>query len=537
MRIEIIVKNYRCFPDSSPARIVIEDNWVAFLGVNNAGKSTLLKFFFEFRDFFQNLTNPAHWHSLARGITHAIQFKRNSVRDNTELYHNRNQRPLSIELRISGSKKDTDLSAPNPKSAIFEFKRETANSFNLTQLTFPEGSTFPLEQPDRPTHLLLIDNYVLSNGNSKIDVRNYVNAASQLSRTVYIGAFRNIINTGAKEDYFDIQVGDAFIKRWRDMQTGNSLRDNVAIGSVVSAIEGLFSFNRLEIQASANNDSLQVVIDHKPYKLDALGAGIAQFILVLANAAVAKPGYILIDEPELNLHPSLQLDFLTALGKFAEYGVLFSTHSIGLARSAADLIYSVLRLDEGVSKVARYETTPNLPEFLGALSYSSYQALGFNKVLLVEGSTEVRTIQQFLRMLRKDHEVVLLSLGGSDTIKNRSEAELNELKRITSNLNAIIDSEKASATAQLSPEREAFRLACIKLDIPCHVLERRATENYLTEAGIKQVKGEKYRQLTPYEKLTEVIPAWGKQENWKIASEMKWEDIKDTDLGKFLEEL
>jgi hypothetical protein len=51
------------------------------------------------------------------------------------------------------------------------------------------------------------------------------------------------------------------------------------------------------------------------------------------------------------------------------------------------------------------------------------------------------------------------------------------------------------------------------------------------------VKKTKYRALGPYVSLKTASPAWGKRENWRIASEMKWEDIKDTDLGKFLESL
>jgi hypothetical protein len=53
MRIELVLKNYRCFPDSSPARLVIQDDWVAFVGVNNPGKSALLRFFYEFRPFIR----------------------------------------------------------------------------------------------------------------------------------------------------------------------------------------------------------------------------------------------------------------------------------------------------------------------------------------------------------------------------------------------------------------------------------------------------------------------------------------------------
>jgi predicted ATPase len=530
MRIELILKNYRCFPDSSPAHIIIEDNWTAFVGVNNAGKSTLLRFFYEFRQLFKDLSNVGVWQDMARGGKRGMSFG-NNVRDVTEVYHNQSQRPLSVEFRVSPTTSYPYNGAPRATSVTFEYRQDEPSIYRLVQLFSNERDEFPLGDPVRLADTLL------TRGDIRVDIAPYRDAMERLSKTFYIGAFRNVLNTGSKDDYFDIQVGDAFITRWRNMQTGNTKRENIACEAVVNTIERLFGYKRLAIQAAQTNDTLQLVIDGKPYKLHELGAGLAQFILVLANAAVAQSAYILIDEPELNLHPSLQLDFLTALGGFARSGMLFTTHSIGLARSTADRIYSVLRIHDGVSRVVPYEATPNLAEFLGAMSYSSYHALGFSKVLMVEGPTEVRTIQQFLRKLGKDHQILLLQLGGSSQINSRSEHELSELKRITPDLFALIDSEKASATAPLHQDREGFRATCRKLGIDCHVLDYRALENYLTESAIQRVKGDKYRQLGAYESLKSANPGWAKQENWRIAGEMSWDDIMDTDLGKFLERL
>jgi AAA15 family ATPase/GTPase len=44
MQIDLTVKNYRCFPDSEPLRIAIRPGFTAFVGVNNSGKSSALKF-------------------------------------------------------------------------------------------------------------------------------------------------------------------------------------------------------------------------------------------------------------------------------------------------------------------------------------------------------------------------------------------------------------------------------------------------------------------------------------------------------------
>jgi hypothetical protein len=60
MEAEITIKNYRCFVDSAPARVLIRDGFTAFLGVNNSGKSSILRFFYDFRQLFALLTpgNP-----------------------------------------------------------------------------------------------------------------------------------------------------------------------------------------------------------------------------------------------------------------------------------------------------------------------------------------------------------------------------------------------------------------------------------------------------------------------------------------------
>jgi len=157
--------------------------------------------------------------------------------------------------------------------------------------------------------------------------------------------------------------------------------------------------------------------------------------------------------------------------------------------------------------------------------------------LLVEGPKEVKTVQQLLRKYNKDHKVVLLPLGGSSFINAKSEPELQEIKRITENIFSLIDSEREAAGAPLQPERQAFLDTCQKVGINCHVLERRAIENYLSDRALKIIKGDKYRALEPYEKLEDVSPSWGKQENWRIAREMTQEELDSTDLGMFLNNL
>jgi len=225
------------------------------------------------------------------------------------------------------------------------------------------------------------------------------------------------------------------------------------------------------------------------------------------------------------------------LGSYAREGVFFGTHSIGLARSTADRVYSLRRIQEGESGISEYESTPRLSEFLGALSFSGYRELGFDKVLLVEGVKDVKPIQQFLRLYKIDHQVVLLPLGGRQFINASREAELVEIKRISDNVYALIDSERTAPGAPLEPNIAAFVEICQRVGIDCHVLEYRALENYLTDRAVKKVKDEKYTALKEYEARNEVSPVWAKEENWLIAREMTLAEVNATDLGQFLSKL
>src|SRR5712692_1820160 len=67
--IRLTVRNYRCFPATRPARFSLRPGFTSFIGVNNAGKSTLLKMLYELRDVFRRTTNgglmgallPTNW--------------------------------------------------------------------------------------------------------------------------------------------------------------------------------------------------------------------------------------------------------------------------------------------------------------------------------------------------------------------------------------------------------------------------------------------------------------------------------------------
>jgi len=320
------------------------------------------------------------------------------------------------------------------------------------------------------------------------------------------------------------------------MKTGPDKKENELIYDLTETLRNIFGFRSLDINSTADGKDLQLAIDRKSYLLSELGSGLAQFVVVLGTAAAKRPGIILIDEPEMNLHPALQVEFLSALATLSTKGVLFATHSLGLAKSTSQNILTVLR-EGGHTRLRPFEATSNLAEFLGEMSFLGHKEIGFDSVLLVEGITDALVVRQFLRKLKKDGRVLILPLGGSALINGNIGTELNEIQRISPKLNALIDSEKSSEGAALPRPRREFLKLCEELNIHCHILERRAIENYLSSRAIAEEKGAKYRALRPFELLKDVENGWAKSDSWRIARRMDASDLDRTDLGPFLHSL
>jgi hypothetical protein len=353
-----------------------------------------------------------------------------------------------------------------------------------------------------------------------------------LADAMYIGPFRNAINVGSGS-YFDITVGDAFIHQLNALKSGPSPQANEAIARMTKELRRIFGFQELEVNPTPDG-TLQLNIDGFSYRGSEVGAGFTHFLLVAANVLTRRPTLLLIDEPELNLHPALQLDYLTFLGSYTTAGVMFATHSPGLARAAAERIYCVTK-HGGVSELTPYEDTPNLAALTGQLGFGGNSDLQFEGVLLVEGTTEVKVFQQLLRLYRKEHRFVIVPLGGEALIKRDAALELGELRRLAGRVVAVIDSERPAADAPLDPKRAAFATTCERLGITCTVLERRATENYFPEHAVKALYGSAARALDPYERSKDAGLSWSKPNNWRIAGRMTRADLDDTDLGKALE--
>lgn len=521
MRGRIRLYDYRCFQRESPATLEIRPGLTSLIGQNNSGKSSLIKSIYEIRPLLHNISawDSGHVNPMAA----AGWSPPKPMQDHAEIVSERLLPQCRIEIEVETNKID------QIKKIVLFFSEK--GGVCTPEFILPEGEEFLKFGKYGPGH----PPSITTKKNALYNLEAICEFSRKLSKSIYLGPFRNAINEGANE-YFDCSVGTQFIEQWQEWKVGGIKEKTRLIQKATEDIRELIGAKSLEINASGDRKTLQIAIDGRSHMLPEIGAGISQMIILIANALIKKPSFILIDDPELNLHPSLQFSFITKLAKYSSDGLIYTTHSMGLAR-LADYCYTVQRKNDR-SVVRAYEKTSNLTEFLGSLGIASLLELGWKRILLVEGPTDVRVAQQILKLYEKDSHTVVLPLGGDGMINGKIHHELSEIRRLCPTdsfcIAAIVDSERESMNSEPIKARRDFSKICDEIGIICHLTERRATENYVSQSAIDLTwPNHSFHQLTHYEKTKNDNTFWGKSETWRAIGNMTREDFNNTDLGVF----
>src|SRR4051794_13435036 len=100
MRISLELVNYCCFFAESPGTITLGDGFTALVGTNNSGKSTLLRFFFEFRSFFTSTSIDTNFAKACENGGPCGSFSPLGVKESVEIYNHNNNDAITIKISI-----------------------------------------------------------------------------------------------------------------------------------------------------------------------------------------------------------------------------------------------------------------------------------------------------------------------------------------------------------------------------------------------------------------------------------------------------
>src|SRR5262249_35263018 len=93
------------------------------------------------------------------------------------------------------------------------------------RITMPDG----VIQPPTSSNISNDGKLLTFDGMPTITIDGFFELMYTLANTLYIGPFRNAVNVGTKDDYFDIKTGQALIQQWRQLQSGRNKQQRAAI--------------------------------------------------------------------------------------------------------------------------------------------------------------------------------------------------------------------------------------------------------------------------------------------------------------------
>src|SRR4051794_5387370 len=137
MQIDITIKNFRCFPDSEPARFSLRSGVTALVGKNNSGKSTILKFFYELRNLFGLILDLGNFSEAVRGNPRGFGMMP-QVPDPSALFSDANDRPIVISVALpdtSGAKRMDIRLARNSNSFTLDIVKPDGSKYDFSKGT------------------------------------------------------------------------------------------------------------------------------------------------------------------------------------------------------------------------------------------------------------------------------------------------------------------------------------------------------------------------------------------------------------------
>lgn len=540
MDLKFSIKNFRCFGEV-PGQYELRTGATAFLGPNNSGKTTIGKLLFCLRPLFEQLSKAPTFNAWMR--TPQIIGPANNGSGVSSGAHPEFR---NWACRHTKGVCELTITAPQVGTVNFLFDLRALRVVRVNIIVKDGG--FELRADGRAPE---VSTFTLRDGgNTKaIDADGQITTLlnethaliaplfETLARVTFVSTGRHTQNvTGDGVAAYDMCLGKPLFEMWRKNQTQGDPAVSKMGRELLRTIGRIFDDEGLSLLTQEEDSTLLVIMGDEQYRIDEVGNGIGQFVTIGINLMSRSPSYVFIDEPETGLHPQLQRAMVEFIESIASDGVLFATHSIGLARATAEYLYSVTTGKDHCASIKPFERAPKLPEFLGEMSFSTYQELGFSRLLFVEGKSDVGPIRQWLRELNNDHEVVVFSLGGSSGI-SALPSEIGEAKRVCENISVILDRDTDDSNSAPNAERIAAKAACDEAGVPVLILERRALENYFPDNAVKKALGPTATALEPFERPKAKWAEFGygkSHHNPAIAAEIRVEDLKGTDLFRFL---
>lgn len=266
-----------------------------------------------------------------------------------------------------------------------------------------------------------------------------------------------------------------------------------------------FYFPEIEDVDSSRTEDDIATLTYTEYgrQLDILysGSGLKHFIDILLKTTVSGANIVLLDEPEMGLHPDLQRRFIGYLRRMAEekqIQIFMATHSQVLLNYADTLSYYRVTNSKGRRSVI---SVPNeaIHTLLSDMGLRPSDVFNQDICLLVEGASEVVYFEHILHELYADDfakiAVGVIQYGGS-AADGIISGDISTANIVPAQKYTFWIRDRDSKPDELpSTDSNKFKNALERHGLKCHIWRKREIEYYYPETVlVKAQQGDQEKE-------------------------------------------
>jgi hypothetical protein len=247
----------------------------------------------------------------------------------------------------------------------------------------------------------------------------------------------------------------------------------------------LLDDDQISIDIPNNNKTINVRSSHSYVPIEALGSGIHEAFLLAAAVVLRKDETILLEEPEVHLHPALQKKLMHFLLKRDQGQIFITTHSASIIDVEGVNVFHVSS-EAGQAKIHPIITEQQRHRSCSELGYRASELVQANFIVWVEGPSDRVYLNAWLSQTAPDliegQHYSIMFYGGKLlshlSMQHEAVEEFVRLLPICRQAAILIDSDRSKVREKLRETKQRIISEVQNNGGFCWVTCGREIENY-----------------------------------------------------------